>query len=266
MSIVVEMEASGRKAGRVCSRDYRQGTGCPLIVRSTSEDVLTANVFGILRRLRPSLWLRPMLNEAFRTRRFATAPMANLDVGFWRPVAPPANRATFEGNTEVDVLVRFGGKVLFVEAKYHAPLSARTKYDEQRDQVARLLDVAYQEAVATQLFRREPYVLVIGVPDQEPALVTRYRDAAQVREALRHHRAAPDFEEMSAVLSRRIGYVSWSSVAATLRASREAAYRAEVPFLDDVAAYIDHKMEQARLRSTRQLPLLLPPVESCDAA
>jgi hypothetical protein len=65
MSMVLEMVQRGRKAGHVCSRDYRNGPSCPLILRTTSEDAMTANVFGILRRLRPSLWLRPLLNHAF---------------------------------------------------------------------------------------------------------------------------------------------------------------------------------------------------------
>src|SRR5690606_5672296 len=81
VSIVVEMHG---KQGRVCSRDYRNGNGCPLIVRPTSEDVLTGNVFGILRRLRPSLWLRPLLSEAFHTSRFVACSMKDLSVGFWR--------------------------------------------------------------------------------------------------------------------------------------------------------------------------------------
>jgi hypothetical protein len=71
------------KAGTVCSREYRKGAGCPLIIRSTSEDVLVGSAFGILQHMRPSLWLRPMLNTAFDTRIFNTVPMKNLVVEFW---------------------------------------------------------------------------------------------------------------------------------------------------------------------------------------
>src|SRR5207248_2368019 len=134
-------------------------------VRKTSEDLFTSNVFGILRRLRPSLWLRPMLNAAFKTQRFKTESMRRLDLNFWKTVGPPPLTAFPEGPSEVDVCIAFATTVILLEAKFHSPLATRTTYDPRRDQLVRLLDVAYSYAVGGQLFRRDPYVLVLGLSD-----------------------------------------------------------------------------------------------------
>ena len=52
MSIIFELfKTSGKK---VCPPNYVRKSNCPLIVRTTSEDLLTANVFGILKNLDPT--------------------------------------------------------------------------------------------------------------------------------------------------------------------------------------------------------------------
>lgn len=262
MSIVLELEANGRKAGRVCEGSYRKGPGCPLIVRQTSEDVLTANVFGLLRRLRPGLWLRPMLNKAFRTGRFQSRPMKHLAVEFWKPVPPPSNRLDIEGNSEIDVAITFESTVVFTEAKYRSPLSASTSHDPNRDQLIRLLDVAYSTARTSDLFPREPFVFVLGLPRTEPELVTRYRNPNSIAEALAHHRRFPDHSEMAEYLALHVGYLSWSSLGEVLRTSGRRATSLEAALLVDVARYIDHKVVQASRSLTTQGSFTLPGMEA----
>jgi hypothetical protein len=206
---------------------------------------MVGSVFGILRHLRPSLWLRPMLNQAFRTTTFNRKPMDRLHVDFWTPVPPPSVRAHIEGASEVDVRFSFGNTVVLVEAKYMAPLSTRTTYDEQRDQLVRLLDVAYTTAVADQMYKRDPYVLVIGVGRAEPPLVTRYRQPAELLRMLGHYRRFPDHRRMAEFLARRVGYISWTGMANILVAARTRAWSVEVGFLDDVSSYLRHKVARA---------------------
>lgn len=250
MSLVIELERDGRKAGHVCDRTYRNGPGCPLIVRRTSEDVLTANVFGILRRIRPSLWLRPLLNHAFRTKRFLSSSLAGLDFSFWQPIPPPASRAHIEGSTEVDVMISARDMVVFVEAKYRARLSIRTKHDDSRDQTIRLLDVAFEWTTTGHIFTRRPYLLVVGAAKTEPGVVSRYRDPAAVAHALGHRRRYADYKAVAKLLSGRVGYVSWLDVANIIQEHSLRAMKTERLFLDDVVAYIRAKMSTVDLTSS----------------
>lgn len=239
MSIALELDAGGRKAGRVCARDYRRGNNCPLILRTTSEDLMVANVFGILRLMRPSLWLRPLLAGAYKTRRFRSVAMTDTRVSFWERIPPPAARRNIEGRTEVDVMIRFSKVTLFIEAKYTAPLSSGTTHDPHRDQLVRLIDVAY-EATQRQLWRTEPYVLCIGLEHDEPELVRRYRDPKKLADklSLELGRSA-----VPAVLAARVGYASWPSLAAILRESTGRSTKAERPFLEELGKYISQRVE-----------------------
>lgn len=253
MSIVLELEAGGRKTGSVCPRDYRNGPSCPLIVRTSSEDVLTATVFGILRRLRPSLWLRPLLVRAFGSS-FRRVPMGDLDVLFWPSVAPPDELAGSEGATEPDVLLRFGDYAVFIEAKFLSPLAERTTNDPHRDQVVRLIDVAYWSNMADRLFTTTPFVLVLGLDEDTPELVARYKDSRALADALRHH-APRTRRQIALTMAGRVAYASWTSVADIVEDSTGRAQRMERAFLADVASYLRHRvregMQRARLRECR---------------
>jgi hypothetical protein len=109
-----------------------------------------------------------------------------------------------EGYTEADVLIRARELVVFIEAKYRAQLATRTTEDESRDQVIRLLDVAFEMAMASQLFTRVPYVLVLGATPTEPELVTRYRSATAVDQALVTRHRHPDHRAIAELLCRRL--------------------------------------------------------------
>jgi hypothetical protein len=265
MSITIELERDGRKAGNVCHRDYRKGPGCPLIVRQTSEDLMTANVFGILRHVRPSLWLRPFLSQAFGMPRFSTCSLKGLQFFFWTPVRPPAARAFTEGYTEVDLLIKTAQFCVLVEAKYRAPLSTKTAHDPDRDQVIRLLDVAYEMTSADVLFSRQPFMLVLGAARAEPSLVTRYRDPSQVSEALKHRRRFSDGERISQQLAKHLGYFSWPGLADVLRSHLHRANRAETPFLGDVIRYIKAKMEALEVTRSALRQLHLPVADNHDS-
>jgi hypothetical protein len=122
--------------------NYVRKSNCPLIVRTTSEDLLTANVFGILKNLDPTIWLRRFLGEAIKGKDFSRHTFENLSFEFWKKYRPPINRAVREGTSEVDVTLSYKDGVIFIEAKYLAPISQRTTHDSDRNQIIRYLDLA----------------------------------------------------------------------------------------------------------------------------
>jgi len=58
----------GRKGGCLCEPAKKGELRCPLIVRSTSEDVVTGNLFGTLGAINPRWWLPDLLNQALAAR------------------------------------------------------------------------------------------------------------------------------------------------------------------------------------------------------
>jgi hypothetical protein len=239
MSVWLEIEAGGRKTGNVCARDYRNGDNCPLIVRTTSEDVLVGNVFGMLRLVTPQVWLRPLLNLAFKTRRFDYVPLAELAMGFWQRVPPRSVRRLPEGDSEIDVLLRFDDCSVFIEAKFEAPLSTSTRHDAQRDQLLRILDVAYDNTRCG-LWRSTPYVLVLGLDLEPPILVRRYSDLETLAAALGYH-PHEDARARAAVLARRVGYLAWAQLRDIIANPNLDANLTEQRICFDLVRYLDLK-------------------------
>lgn len=248
MSIWLELEAGGRKAGTVCARDYRNGDGCPLIVRRSSEDLMVANVFGMLKLLDPHQWLRRLLNAGFSTRRFNYTAVDNMTMAFWQRMAPQTRRRFPEGDSEIDVLLRLADCAVFVEAKYLAKLSPGTSHDADRDQLIRLLEIAYDNAVCG-LWRCQPYVLVVGLDTVEPPLVVRYRDPRELTHRLDHHPVA-EAKRRATLLARRIGYLSWSTIRDLLVAPAQQLHATESRVLSEVIRYIDHRIAAAHRPDT----------------
>ena len=115
MSIIFELfKTSGKK---VCPPNYVRKNNCPLIVRTTSEDLLTANVFGILKNLDPTIWLRKFLGEAIKGKDFSRHTFENLSFEFWKRYHPPVNRKYREGFSEVDVTISFKDGIIFIDTR-----------------------------------------------------------------------------------------------------------------------------------------------------
>lgn len=230
MSITLEMEANVKKVGRVCDPSYRAGKNCPLVLRTQSEDLMTANVFGMLKHLPPHTWLAPLLNRALKTTRFSRSAFRDLRLSFWKDFDPPAARRGIEGPSEVDLAISFDDNLVFVEAKLGAEISQRTARDPKRDQVGRLLDVAREHCCRSQLFEREPFVVVIGMWRRPPAIMRRYM---------------PPTEQC-------VGYASWRDVADTVAPlDTEASVPGSIA--RDVRAYLARKVQEHEERSRRRL-------------
>ena len=251
MSIWLELEGDGKKLGKVCERSYRNGPSCPLILRQTSEDLLTANVFGLLRRLRPDLWLVPLLQAAFPQHDVPTLRLEDVVVALWRRFRRQSRGQRGEGPTEVDVVVAFGGSVLLIESKFTSSLTPATAHDAQRNQLIRLIHVAFVYLVDGEFFPRAPRVLVLGGWKREPSLVTTYRNPDAICASVASIRAREDGIAIARMLAEGVAYLSWHHLARLLDASAGHGTALEAALLKDLVAYVNAK---ARMLTQRRLP------------
>ena len=106
---------------------------CPLIVRPTSEDLITGQLFGALRAVNPRWWLPDLLNRGLGTRRHRRQVFRNLKIELWKNLSsyPRELLPHDEGSTQVDVVITWENPptTLFVEMKYLANLSTKTAGD-----------------------------------------------------------------------------------------------------------------------------------------
>ena len=118
------------KGGCVCEPARKGELRCPLIVRPTSEDVVTGELFGILRVLNARWWLPDLLNHALGEVRFQRQVFRDLRIELWQKqrTYPREHLTWTEGQTEVDCIITWENPAttVFIEMKYGSPLSATT--------------------------------------------------------------------------------------------------------------------------------------------
>ena len=114
------------KAGQVCRYVKTGQVRCPLIVRPTSEDVITGHLCEVFRALNPRWWLPDILNVAVRAQRFRRQVFRHLKIEPWR------NRSRYprellpwdEGSTQIDLSIQWENPptMVYIEVKYLADL------------------------------------------------------------------------------------------------------------------------------------------------
>jgi len=252
MSIIFELfKTSGKK---VCPPNYVRKSNCPLIVRTTSEDLLTANVFGILKNLDPKIWLRKFLGEAIKGKDFSRHTFENLSFEFWKRYRPPANRKYREGISEVDVTISYKDGIIFIEAKYLAPVNLRTASDPRRDQIIRYLDLAAYHYLNHPDGVKEFYFVLIIDTDKPPWILTRYRYNKNLVRGLTSPGLFKSPGDTSRSLSKGIGWLTWKQLRKILEITREHFRNdAERRFVDDLIIYLNYKIREAeRIRTERK--------------
>ena len=86
MSIMFELHKSiGKKPCPPGTRVER----CPLIINPNSEDLLTSNVFQLLRYIPPAIWLTPLLEVIFKGRTFRPIERGKIKIEFWKKLPSP---------------------------------------------------------------------------------------------------------------------------------------------------------------------------------
>jgi hypothetical protein len=180
----VEVELNG-KAGRVCQPAIQGSLHCPLIVRQSSEDVMTGNVFGSLMHIRPHLWLNALLNRGLGEFLFCQVWFKNLTIRLWERQArfPPELLSFKEGRTEPDVIIEWENPPIsvWIEAKWQSPIAKLTSHSEANDQAFRGIRTLLHSVGrmhSARLFHapvRRPIWLAL-LADKTDSIVDQYRD------------------------------------------------------------------------------------------
>jgi hypothetical protein len=252
MSIIFELfKSSGKK---VCSPNYVRKYNCPLIVRTTSEDLLTANVFGILKNLDPKIWLRSFLREAIKGRDFSGHTFEGLSFEFWKRYCPPANRKYREGISEVDVTISYKDRIVFIEAKFLAPVNLRTTSDPRRDQIIRYLDLAAYHFLNHPDHVKEFYFVLIIDTEKPPWILTRYRYNQNLTNGLTNPGLFEPPVDTVKMLSKGIGWLTWKQLRKILDGTKvHFRTEAERKFVEDLIIYLDYKIREGeRIRIERK--------------
>lgn len=240
-----------RKGGCLC-QPAREGTlRCPLIVRPTSEDVVTGHLFQVLKVLNPHWWLPDFLNEALGVVGFRRQIYRGLRIEPWQ------NKATYprellpwdEGSTQVDVTINWENPptTVFIEMKYGSELSSVTSRNHGQhgfpaDQLTRnarvgLLECGYFQR--PQLFesQKRDFLLLIVTPDGGQPLVARYRDPAQLRAAIPYSDLIPRLPKLPF-----IGELGYLDIVRVLGNHSCRWTRAERILVDQLAEYLEMKL------------------------
>ena len=173
---------------------------CPLIVRNTSEDVVTGHIVQTLRLLNPRWWLPDLLNKGLEAKRFERQIYRRFRIEPWvnQPRYPRELLPYEEGSTQVDTVVSWDNErtTVFIEAKYKSELSASTangdgNHGYPTDQLIRNIRVGLQTCDYFRdnaLFETNPrdFVVLLLTPIKGHPLVQRYRDESRLRASIPH--------------------------------------------------------------------------------
>lgn len=239
------------KGGRICQAALNGGQRCPLIVRPTSEDVITGHLCQTLRVLNSRWWLPDLLNLALGSERFRRQFHRKLTITPWenRPRYPRGLLPWKEGSTQVDMTVRWENPLttVYLEAKYGSDLSATTAGNNGRhgypaDQLLRNVRVGLEECRwfdREQLFATVPrdFVVVLWAPKKGHDLVRKYRDPARLLTSIPHSDRLIGLPALPFV-----GELSYQDVIDVLRHQRKLFTRPEQQAIDILCDYLAFKL------------------------
>lgn len=226
------------KGGRLCGPAREGRLRCPLLVRPTSEDVITGHVVHALRLINPRHWAPDLLGTALGmpVRRPVYRGLL-IDPWVTLPRYPAHLLPWAEGSTQVDIQITWQNPptTVFVECKYGSDLSPSVAADDGRsgfptDQLVRNVRMglwATGHLNDRRLFPSPPrrFFAILFTPAAGHPLVARYRDPATLRASVPHAGrftwpAHPvvgqlDYAQLKAILSVRLRLMT--------RAERQAA-------------------------------------------
>ena len=243
------------KAGSLC-QPAKEGTlRCPLLVRPTSEDVITGHLFGSLRAINPRWWLPNFLNQALGEPRFRNQFFRKLRIDLWQK-QPPFPRSLVpwdEGQTEVDVVISWENPAttVFIEMKYGSKLSSTTVNNNGHagfpsDQLIRNARVGLHQCGwydEERLFEIPPrdFALLLLTPTLGNAVVPEYRDAERLRKAIPHS------EKLSRLPTAPfIGELSYRCVVDLLNSRKRFMTNAERVLATQLEEYLRFKLSQLK--------------------
>ncbi len=239
------------KGGCLCQPAREGKLKCPLIVRPTSEDVITGHLFGTLRILNPHWWLPDLLNRALGARRFRRQVFRKFNMALWknRPYFPRELLPWAEGSTQPDATLTWENPptTVFCEMKYGSDFSPRASNDDgthgySSDQLLRnirvgLWECGYVEMERLFLMNERDFVCVAIGPEKGHPLVERYRDPPKLLTEI-----PPRCRIRKLPTLPFIGELGYADIVQVLRQQRRWFTRPERMLLDLLTDYLEHKL------------------------
>jgi hypothetical protein len=240
-----------RKGGCLCQPARQGQMRCPLIIRPTSEDVVTGNLFQVLKVLNPSWWLPDVLNEALQVTCYSHQVFRNFRIELWqnKPIYPRELIHWAEGSTQVDAVITWENPptTVYVEMKYGSELSPFTSRNQGQhgfpgDQLVRnarvgLLECGYFKL--PRLFQSSPrdFLLLVISPHGGQQLVTRYRDPRHLRSAIPHSQLIPRLPKLPF-----IGELGFADLVQLLRTRWKCFGWQEKALINHLNEYLEMKL------------------------
>lgn len=243
------------KGGCLCEPARKGEMRCPLIVRPASEDVVTGQLFGVLKVLNPRWWLPDLLNKSLGTERFRKQIYRDLRIELWKKqrTYPRQHLHWDEGQTEVDVVITWENPAttIFIEMKYGSSLSATTTHNDgtvgfPSDQLIRNARVGlrengwFHEDLLFELPKRD-FALVLLTPTLGNPLVTEYQQPDRLRAAIPHGERLTELPR-----SPFIGELSYRNVIDLLSQQRRWFSSPERTLIDRLNEYLAFKLTQLK--------------------
>jgi hypothetical protein len=243
------------KGGCVCQAAREGKIRCPLIVRPTSEDVITGELFQTLGAITPRWWLPDLLALGLAKHRFPQRIFRKLTIELWQKRSPfPRELIPWnEGGTEVDVTLRWENPptTLFIEMKFGSPIATTTTGNDGHhslpaDQLARNIRVGLHECGyyrGDELFAQAPrdFAILVIAPDRNHPLVNAYRSSEQVRQGMPRSERLIDLPR-----SPFVGIVSYGEIVDFLSQNFRWMTRTEQHLSSVLIEYLLVKQEQFR--------------------
>ena len=263
MTIVLELKCGDEGFRAHPLKDRWIYSGNSKVLHVLSEDVLTANVFGILKNLDPKVWLVSFLRNAchFSTEEFPylykNDNYSEFSVLLWHDLDQPPSR--LEGPTQADVFIDSSNAAILIECKGLAPLQKRVSTNDREGDPKFWWDQAIRNIVRgyfhtrTHFGQKNFFFIVLSMNEKENTF-TQYLDWRRLKEQvenrilkdpeLRNAFPKDHVDDICKKLSRQIRWVKWSDLKEALQMSsfnEKGDFKPQSQFCKDIVDYLGLK-------------------------
>ena len=240
MSIAYELFKSIGKTP--CSPGAIRVERCPLVINPESEDLFSSNFFWSAKYLHAGILVTPLLKTTFRHRIFRADDRTIPKIEFWKKLPSPRGEYQ-EGVEEVDIVITIRQMVILIECKFRSALQAEDLENGRRDQIARYLDAAVFNYWPDSKTTRQIYFILLTDTSEEPAILSEYRNPRKILENLSQSSPFLDYEAISHILAKNVGWICWKDLLAILEISaRKRLPRIEDMIVKDLILYLKRKV------------------------